>query len=196
MSSLRFFQPASTAEAQALLSASTMPIDSTTQRRIRTDESLSRYFDQGLRRPEWVWALRAAGERDPIGVVGCFGSTEGKPFLLDVLGLPPVQAVANAPVARATDRGLPLGLEEALIFAPTDTAYADDVLVGARTALDAAGWRLLVERRRYSLSPPPSSPPTPSRTSVSSGSATPRIRDSPPVIARSCVTPSTPTTAP
>jgi GNAT superfamily N-acetyltransferase len=155
MSALQFFQPASAADAQALLSASTMPIDSTTQRRIRTDESLSRYFDQGLRSPEWVWAVRAAGAPDPLGVVGCFGSPEGKPFLLDVLGLPPDQEVANALVARATEHGLPLGLEEALIFAPTDTAYADDVLVRARTALDGAGWRLLVERRHYSFPPPP-----------------------------------------
>ena len=153
--SLHFFQPASVQEAHALLAASTMPVDSTTQRRIRTDESLARYFGSGLRRPEWVWAVRHDGEPFPLGVVAAFGSPKGKPFLLDVLGLPDDQALADELVGRATEEGRPLGLEEAGIFAPTNTSYADDVLAPARTALDSAGWRLLVERRHYSFAPAP-----------------------------------------
>jgi GNAT superfamily N-acetyltransferase len=150
-SSLQFFHPASVDEAHALVAASTMPVDSTTQRRIRTDESLTRYFDSGLRRPEWVWAVRADREPQPVGVVAAFGSPDGRPVLLDVLGLPEDQAVADELVARATEEGIGLGMEEAGIFAPTDTAYADDVLAPARTALDSAGWQLLVERRHYSF---------------------------------------------
>jgi GNAT superfamily N-acetyltransferase len=152
-SALQFFQPTSVAEAHALLAASSLPVDSTTQRRIRSDESLSRYFGSGLRRPEWVWAVRGS-DPAPLGVVGAFGSPEGTPFLLDVFGLPPDQSVADELVGRATEAGLLLGLEEVVLFAPTDTSYADDVLVATRTALDRAGWRLLVERRHYSFPPP------------------------------------------
>jgi GNAT superfamily N-acetyltransferase len=149
MSSLQFFHPASADEAEALLSASSMPVDSPTQRRIRTHESLARYFDSGLRRPEWVWGARVGDEA--VGVVAAFGSTEGKPFLLDVLGLPDDQAAADALVARATEDAVPLGMQEALIFAPAGTSYTDDAVAPARAALDHAGWRLLVERRHYNF---------------------------------------------
>jgi GNAT superfamily N-acetyltransferase len=132
-----------------------MPVDSATQRRIRTDESLARYFESGRRRPEWVWAVRADGESDPLGVAAAFGSPDGEPFLLDVLGLPDDQGTADALVAHATAAWSPHGLRECGLFAPTDTAYADEVLVAARTSLDRAGWRLLVERRHYSFPAPP-----------------------------------------
>ena len=44
MTDLDFFHPPSVEEARALLAASPMPVDSLTQRRIRTDDSLAEYF--------------------------------------------------------------------------------------------------------------------------------------------------------
>ena len=44
LTDLDFFHPPSVEEALALLAASPMPVDSLTQRRIRTDDSLAEYF--------------------------------------------------------------------------------------------------------------------------------------------------------
>ncbi len=145
-----------------------MPVDSPTQRRIRTDQSLSRYFDQRAPPPGVGLGVRAPpASATRSAWSAAFGSTEGEPFLLDVLGLPtPRRSRTPWSPGPPTD-GLPLGLEEALIFAPTDTAYADDVLVRARDrARTQRDGRLLVERRHYELRRRlPSWPPTPSRTS-------------------------------
>jgi GNAT superfamily N-acetyltransferase len=153
VSTLHFFQPGSSTEAAALLAASAVPVDSLTQRRIRTDRNLSDYFTTGRRRPEWVWAVRYADEPAVLGVVGAFGTPDGR-LILDVFGLPADPSVARALVARATEQASP-EVEEAVVFAPPGTTVADETIAALVVPLQAAGWRLLVERRHYEFEPPP-----------------------------------------
>lgn len=151
MSALQFFHPTSVAEAIHLLGTSQMPVDSPTQRRIRTDDNLRGYFETGRRLPAWVWAVRRHEDPAPLGVVSAFGTPDGR-MLLDLFGLPTDPAVAAELVAWATAEAQ---AEEALVFAPADTSYADDAIAPLVRPLVGAGWRLLVERRHYEFEPPP-----------------------------------------
>lgn len=157
MSSLTFYHPASDAEAHALLSASPMPVDSPTQRRIRSDANLAEYLAAGRRRPAWVWAVRDAAEPDrpePLGVVGAFGA-HGI-FLLDVFGVPEDPQVARELVARVTEDALDAhDPVEVCLFAPPGTTVEDESLAALVAPLRHAGWRLLVERRHYEFDPSP-----------------------------------------
>ncbi len=152
MSDLKFFHPASVEEAHALLAASPVPVDSPTQHRIRSDENLSEYFSSGRRRPEWVWAVRREGDPTTLGVVGAFGTPDGR-MLLDVFGVPTDPEVARALVAHATD-AVAGHDEEAVLFAPPGSTLGDPGLAPVVDPLRAAGWRLLVERRHYEFEPP------------------------------------------
>jgi GNAT superfamily N-acetyltransferase len=128
-----------------------MPVDSPTQRRIRSDQDLAQYFGSGRRRPEWVWGVRRDGDPSVFGVVGVFGTPDGL-LLLDVFGLPPDPDVARALIGRVTSE---VGSEaETLVFAPPGTRVTDDALAIVVEPLRAAGWRLLVERRHYEFEPP------------------------------------------
>lgn len=150
---LQYVHPASVEEAHALLATSTMPVDSPTQRRIRSDENLAEYFSSGRRRPEWVWGVRRDGAAETLGVLGVFGTPDDR-RLLDVFGLPSEPDVARALVARVTEAVA--GHEpEALIFAPPGTTVDDEAVGAVVEPLYAAGWRLLVERRHYEFEPPP-----------------------------------------
>ncbi len=154
MSALHFFHPASVEEAHSLLAASALPVDSLTQRRIRSDQNLSDYLASGRRRPEWVWGVRRDDDPAVLGVVGAFG-THGV-FLLDLFGVPDDPDVARALLARATadalDDHAPV---EVCLFAPPGTTAEDDVVARVVGPLRAAGWRLLVERRHYEFEPSP-----------------------------------------
>jgi GNAT superfamily N-acetyltransferase len=151
---LHFFHPASVAEAHDLLATSPMPIDSLTQRRIRSESNLSEYFTSRRRRPEWVWGVRRAGDPAVLGVVGAFGADSV--FLLDVFGLPEDPEVARALLARVTADVLAThDRVETVIFATPGVAVADEVLAPLVDPLRQAGWRLLVERRHYEFEPPP-----------------------------------------
>lgn len=152
-SSLQFFQPSSVEEAHSLLAASSMPVDSPTQRRIRTDENLAEYFGARRRRPEWVWGVRRAGDPSTLGVVGAFGTPDDR-LLLDLFDVPDDPETARALIARAT-RAVAGHEEEALLFAPPGTTIADDDVASIVEPLAAAGWELLVERRHYEFEPPP-----------------------------------------
>lgn len=151
MPALTFFHPASVEEAHALLAAAPMPVDSPTQRRIRTDENLTDYLSSGRRRPEWVWCVRR-DDPTPLGLVGAFG-THGI-FLLDLFGVPEDAVVANELVARATTDAL-AGHDpvEACLFAPPGTMVGDPAVARLVEPLRVAGWRLLVERRHYEFEP-------------------------------------------
>jgi GNAT superfamily N-acetyltransferase len=148
---LQFFHPASVAEAIHLLGASAIPVDSPTQRRIRTDDHLHGCFEKGRRLPAWVWAVRTDDDPVPLGVVAAFGTPDGR-MLLDLFGLPSDPAVARELVAWATAEA---GAEEAQVFAPAGTSYADDAIAPLVRLLASAGWMLLVERRHYEFEPPP-----------------------------------------
>jgi GNAT superfamily N-acetyltransferase len=160
LSSLTFFHPASVDEAHALLATSPMPVDSLTQRRIRSAENLTGYLTSGRRRPEWVWAVARTdgagqhGRPEVVGVVGAFGA-HGV-FLLDVFGMPDDPDVARALVARVTDDALaehdPV---EVCLFAPPGMTVQDAALAPVIEPLRDAGWRLLVERRHYEFDPEP-----------------------------------------
>jgi ribosomal protein S18 acetylase RimI-like enzyme len=154
MPTLQFSQPASVAEAHALLAATAMPVDSLTQRRIRSDQNLSDYFEAGRRRPEWVWVARYDDAHDaaPLGVVGAFGTPDGR-LILDLFGVPADPTVARALMARATDSATPKP-EETVVFAPPGTSIDDPVIAPLISAARAAGWRLLVERRHYEFEAP------------------------------------------
>jgi GNAT superfamily N-acetyltransferase len=152
LTTLQFFHPASVAEAHTLLAASQSPVDSLTQRRIRSDQNLSDYFEAGRRRPEWVWAVRTDDDPAPLGVVGAFGTPDGR-LLLDVFGLPDDPEVARALIGHVTKDAAP-AVEETVVFAPPGTTLTDDALAALVVPLRAAGWRLLVERRHYEFEPP------------------------------------------
>jgi GNAT superfamily N-acetyltransferase len=157
LTDLDFFHPASVEEARALLAASEMPVDSLTQRRIRTDENLAEYLATGRRRPEWVWGVRREGDPRPLGVVGAFGTGSGL-YLLDLFGVPEEPDVARALVARATTDLLALPRDEeaeVCLFAPPGTSVDDPAIAHLIGPLRDAGWQLLVERRHYEFEPPP-----------------------------------------
>lgn len=153
-SALTFFHPASVDEALTLLASSTMPVDSPTQRRIRSDENLRDYLGSGRRRPEWVWGVRREDSPDVLGVVGAFGTQSI--FLLDVFGVPDEAHVARELVARVTLEALaehdPV---EVCLFAPPGATVDDAALAPLVDPLHAAGWRLLVERRHYEFEATP-----------------------------------------
>jgi GNAT superfamily N-acetyltransferase len=153
MSALQFFHPASVEDAITLLAASPLPVDSPTQRRIRTDDNLREYFDSGRRRPEWVWAVRYDDDPAPLGVVGAFGSPAGKPFLLDLFGLPSDPGVARELIRLASREAVAGGAEEVEIFAPTGATLDSTALARLVDPLREAGWQLLVERRHYEFEP-------------------------------------------
>ena len=156
MSALQFFHPASVDEAIALLAASPVPVDSPTQRRIRSDDHLQDTFGSGRRRPAWVWAVRYDGDPTPLGTVAALGASapDDRIHVLDHFGLPADPEVARALLARATEEAVTAGAEEAGIFAPAGVTLGDPSLAALAAPLDAAGWRLLVERRHYEFAPP------------------------------------------
>ena len=156
MSALQFFHPASDHEAISLLATSPMPVDSPTQRRIRGADHLAETFRTGRRRPAWVWAVRE-GDGPPLGVVAAFGSSapDDQVLVLDHFGLPTDPGVAAALVAHATAEAVAGGAEEVGIFAPTDATFDHPSLASLAGPLQAAGWRLLVERRHYEFEPDP-----------------------------------------
>jgi ribosomal protein S18 acetylase RimI-like enzyme len=153
-SSLQFFHPASVNEAHTLLAASPMPVDSPTQRRIRSDENLSDYLTSGRRQPAWVWCVRRNDQPEVLGLVGAFGA-HGI-FLLDVFGVPREPDVARALIARVTEEALadhdPV---EVCLFAPAGATADDESLAPLMNPLRETGWRLLVERRHYEFEPAP-----------------------------------------
>lgn len=154
MSSLQLFHPASVEEAHALLAASPMPVDSRTQRRIRSVAYLAANFESGRRRPDWVWGVRHEGTPDVLGVVGAFVTPDGH-TLLDVFGLPDDPEAASVLVAWASDEARAVaGDQEVCVFAPAGTRVDDAVLAHLVGPLSAAGWKLLVERRHYEFEPP------------------------------------------
>lgn len=151
-----FFQPASVPEARALLAASPPIVESPTQLRLRGDQHLEDTFTNGWRRPEWVWAVRYADQPAPLGVVAASGTPfpDATAWVLDHFGVPDDPGAAEALVRHATEAALPLGVEEAGIFALPGTTAADPSLAALVGPLHAAGWRLLVERRHYEFEPP------------------------------------------
>jgi ribosomal protein S18 acetylase RimI-like enzyme len=157
MSALQYVHPASVDEAISWLAASPLPVDSPTQRRIRGLTHLHDSFGSGRRRPDWVWAVRADDAGPPLGVVAAFGSSapDDRVLVIDHFGLPADPAVAGDLVALATAEAVAGGADEVGIFAPTDLAFDDPSLTRLARPLEAAGWRLLVERRHYEFEPPP-----------------------------------------
>src|SRR5689334_13952752 len=138
MSSLQLFQPASQQEAHALLARSSMPVDSPTQRRIRSDENLTEYFGTGRRRPAWVWGVRRDDDPAAFGVVAAFGTPDDR-LLLDVFGLPDDPEAARMLIEQATD-AVTGHEEEALLFAPPGATVDDASLASVVNPLRAAGW--------------------------------------------------------
>jgi ribosomal protein S18 acetylase RimI-like enzyme len=155
MSSLHLFSPSSVDEAIDLLASSPAPVDSPTQRRIRTLGHLTDTFDSGRRRPSWVWAVRSDDDRTPLGVVAALGSADGRCHVLDHFGLPADPDAARDLVAAATRGALADGADEAGIFAPAGMTLDDPALAALVGPLGASGWKPLVERRHYEFEPMP-----------------------------------------
>jgi ribosomal protein S18 acetylase RimI-like enzyme len=154
MSSLEIFCPASVHEAIAILEKSTMPVDSPTQRRYRTSDHLSTTFASGRRKPEWVWAARAA-DGTIVGHVAALSQSSQAPEILEHFGLPVDPEQARELMAHATIAARSLGVSEAGIFAPPSSTIADPALQPLVGPLCKAGWKLLVERRHYEFEPSP-----------------------------------------
>ncbi len=154
MSTLEIFCPASIQEAITILEAIQMPVDSPTQRRYRTRDHLNTTFSSGRRKPEWVWAARAA-EGTVVGHVAALSPSGQAPEILEHFGLPADPAQARQLIAQATEAARSLGVKDAGIFAPPDATMADPALQSLVGPLCAAGWKLLVERRHYEFEPSP-----------------------------------------
>ncbi len=151
---LEIFCPASVHEAITILETSPMPVDSPTQRRYRTRAHLSATFSSGRRKPEWVWAARAA-DGAVVGHVAALSPSGQAPEILEHFGLPADPAQARELIVRATDAARSLGAREAGIFAPPGSTLTDPALQPLVGPLCAAGWKLLVERRHYEFEPTP-----------------------------------------
>lgn len=154
MATPHVYHPSTVAEAVDLLSTSPLPIDSPTQRRLRTELHLVDAFAKGRRRPEWVWAVGDGTGRPREGVVAGLGPPDGDtPHVLDHFGLPADPAVAAALLERASHEARALGAAEVGIFAPPGSSLDMPGLRALAEPLRAAGWRLLVERRHYEFQP-------------------------------------------
>lgn len=151
---LHFYSPTTDVEAIDLLMSSSVPVDSPTQHRFRTDLHLLDAFGAGRRRPDWVWAVRDDTD-GPLGVVAAAGADEPSEdaYVLDYFGLPDDPRVARELTDRATSAVLAAGAEEACIYAPPGTTYDAPALQPLADALSASGWRLFVERRHYEFEP-------------------------------------------
>ncbi len=154
MTSIEIFCPASVQEAITILEKSPMPVDSPTQRRYRTSAHLSTTFTSGRRKPEWVWAARAA-DGTVVGHVAALSQSGQAPEILEHFGLPADPAQARELMARATDAARSLGVSEAGIFAPPGSTIDDPALQPLVGPLCEAGWKLLIERRHYEFEPSP-----------------------------------------
>jgi ribosomal protein S18 acetylase RimI-like enzyme len=148
------FCPTSSDEAIAILESSPLSCDTPTQRRYRTRHHLSSTFASGRRRPEWVWAVRAADGRC-VGHVAALSHSGSSAEVLDHFGLPEDPGMARLLVSRATKAARALEVREAGIFAPPGATRHDASLQTMLEPLLAAGWQVLVERRHYEFEPPP-----------------------------------------
>jgi ribosomal protein S18 acetylase RimI-like enzyme len=154
MSSLNIFCPTSVQEAITILQTSPMPADSPTQRRYRTSTHLNTTFSSGRRKPQWVWAARAA-DGTVVGHVAALSQSGQAPEILEHFGLPADPVHAMELIARATEAARSLGVKEAGIFAPPGSTMADPALQPLVGSLCEAGWKLLVERKHYEFEPSP-----------------------------------------
>lgn len=152
MSFLEIFCPASIPEAISILETGPMPVDSPTQRRYRTSTHLSTTFAAGRRKPEWVWAARAA-DGTVVGHVAALSQSGQAPEILEHFGLPSDPDQASELMVRATSAARALGVREAGIFAPPGSTLDDPALQPLVGPLCEAGWKLLVERRHYEFEP-------------------------------------------
>lgn len=151
MSPLHLVVPTDADAAVRLLSASPVPFDSPTNARFRTREHLDRTFATGRRRPDWVWAACAD---DGAVVASVAGLAVGDGIVLDLWGGAPgdgLRLVLDA--ASRTAAALPEA--EACMFTPPQVDASHPAFVPWAQALDAAGWRHLVDRRHYEFAPPP-----------------------------------------
>ena len=154
MTALEIFCPASVHEAITILETSPMPVDSPTQRRYRTSNHLNTTFASGRRKPEWVWAARAA-DGTVVGHVAALSPSGQAPEILEHFGLPVNPAQARELIARATGAAHSLDVREAGIFASPGSTMADPALQPLVGPLCEAGWKLLVERKHYEFEPSP-----------------------------------------
>lgn len=148
---LTVVQPTSVDEAISWLTTSPPPLSSATQHRFRSADHLEPAFARGQRRPEWVWAARRNGS-DPVAVVAALGHPSG--LLLDHFGATePLGLAAALGEATAAARAFPEA--EASLYAPPGLTAASEEARVMVSALEAAGWRLLVERCHYEFTPTP-----------------------------------------
>ncbi|OFE15805.1 hypothetical protein BA895_04580 [Humibacillus sp. DSM 29435] len=142
------FQPTSVEEAVRIVAGLAPPLDSPTQRRLRTRRHLDDAFGSGRRRPKWVWAARNVAGEVTGGLAG-IGSQQGAPFGIDVMSLPPDPYEAARLVHWALGEARGHGFQEVSVFAPPDAGAHDARVAPSTDALTDAGWRVFVERCHY-----------------------------------------------
>src|SRR5689334_19603980 len=147
--SFAIFQPASIQEAMDLLSGSPLPFDSPTQHRFRVLEHLENTFGAGRRRPEWVWAARDDGGNVAAIVAGL---SKNPGIVLDHFGVRDAAALP-AVLQTASEAARQLPEPVASLFAPAGLGARSPQVQPWTTALEGAGWQLLVERYHYEFTP-------------------------------------------
>jgi hypothetical protein len=152
MTGLELFQPAYAEQAIGLLRTSVPPIDSPTQRRIRSENHLERGFKHGLYRPEWVWAARR-GDRAVGGIAASAPWGPGVPRVIGHISHPGATPEEHADfaalAARATDDLCPSGCTDVLIYAPPDVGFDAPALAPLIVALHDCGWAGIKAGRHY-----------------------------------------------
>lgn len=148
---MQLFSPTSRRDAVDLIQSFRTRPDTPGQRLLFGQPSLDRLFDNGQRAPERVWAVRADDDV-PAGIVA--GRLIGDLALVDLIALPEDPAAAGALVDAVTSWARTAPETEVSFEAP----YAPEPLAepGAARVVEAfgrAGWRVLVTRNHFHLSP-------------------------------------------
>lgn len=150
---MELFSPATGDEAVALLTAQAPTFATRSHTVLFREDLLRRGFERGTRRPELVWAVRLPDDGPVLGLVGA--RTRGDRLgLVDLLALPVDPAAASLSLGAATAwaRSLPRA-EATFSVPPAEDPIAEPATRAVVGAFEEHGWRVLVTRKHYAVTP-------------------------------------------
>lgn len=155
---LSITQPDTSEHALRLLKGASSGLASPAAERIVTDDHLTTSFERGQRRAEWVWTAQRSG-RVVARVAGYGGPEHAQPWIIDLVDIGTEAdrvEITSRLLRRAADDLHARGVDtvEQIVFAPS--GWRDDpppVLTELLKASEAAGFSVLVTRRRFVWTP-------------------------------------------